>query len=99
MEALRDGMRELGEAMAENNQNQQNGQGQARGQFGGEESQDPLGRDRNGGAQTGDDRGSIPEGDVYRRALELVDEIRRKSGEAERSELERGYFERLLDRF
>lgn len=99
MEALREGMRELGEAMAENNQNNQNGQGQARGQFGGEESQDPLGRDRNGGAQTGDDRGSIPEADVYRRALELVDEIRRRSGESDRSELERGYFERLLDRF
>ncbi|MEM7598043.1 MAG: TIGR02302 family protein [Pseudomonadota bacterium] len=99
MEALRDGMRELGEAMAENQQNQQNGQGQARGQFSGEESQDPLGRDRNGRAQVGDENGSIPDGDVYRRALELVDEIRRKSGDADRSELERNYFERLLDRF
>ncbi|MEL7204554.1 MAG: TIGR02302 family protein [Pseudomonadota bacterium] len=99
MEALREGMRELGEAMAENQQSQQNGQGQARGQFSGEESQDPLGRNRNGGAQVGDDRGTIPDGDVYRRALELVDEIRRKSGDAERSELERNYFERLLDRF
>ncbi|MEO0750199.1 MAG: TIGR02302 family protein [Pseudomonadota bacterium] len=99
MEALRDGMRELGEAMAENQQNQQNGQGQARGQFSGEENQDPLGRDRNGRAQLGDDSGSIPDGDVYRRALELVDEIRRKSGDADRSDLERNYFERLLDRF
>ena len=99
MEALREGMRELGEAMAENQQNQQNGQGQARGQFSGEESQDPLGRDRNGSAQAGTETGTIPDGDVYRRARELVDEIRRKSGDADRSELERNYFERLLDRF
>jgi hypothetical protein len=37
--------------------------------------------------------------DVYRRARELLDEIRRRSGEAGRSDTERSYLERLLDRF
>ena len=85
--------------MAENQQNQQNGQGQARGQFGDNDNQDPLGRDRNSGpfSDQGNDR--IGDPDVHRRALELVDELRRKSGDSDRSELERDYFERLLDRF
>ncbi|MEM6589694.1 MAG: TIGR02302 family protein [Pseudomonadota bacterium] len=99
MEALRDGMRELGEAMVENQQNQQNGQGQARGQFSGDETQDPLGRNRNGNGLSDEGNDRIGDPDVHRRALELVDELRRKSGDADRTELERNYFERLLDRF
>ncbi|MEM7732858.1 MAG: TIGR02302 family protein [Pseudomonadota bacterium] len=99
MEALRDGMRELGEAMAENQQNQQNGQAQSQGQFSGNEDQDPLGRNRNGNGASEENNGRIGEADVHRRALELVDELRRKSGDGGRSELERNYFERLLDRF
>jgi hypothetical protein len=37
--------------------------------------------------------------DVYRRARELLDEIRRRSGEGERPEVELEYLKRLLDRF
>ena len=37
--------------------------------------------------------------DVYRRARDLLDEIRRRSGQGERSDIEREYLERLLDRF
>ncbi len=98
MDALRDGMRELGQAMAENQQNQQNGQGQADGQF----SEDPLGRENpdNVPGSEADPNGRFAgDVDVYRRAKELVDELRRKSGDADRSESERDYFERLLDRF
>ncbi len=98
MEALRDGMRNLGEAMAENNQGQ-GGQGQARGeslgQFG--EEQDPLGRSRRGMPTEGGKIGDAD--DVYRRAGELLDEIRRRSGENERPEIELEYLKRLLDRF
>jgi hypothetical protein len=36
---------------------------------------------------------------VYRRAGELLDEIRRRSGETERPEIELDYLRRLLDRF
>lgn len=98
MEALREGMRNLGEALAENNQ-QQGGQGQALGQFGNQGTNDPLGRPQGPGGAIGD-RGQLHQGeDVYRRAGELLDEIRRRSGETERPEIELDYLRRLLDRF
>jgi len=37
--------------------------------------------------------------DVYRRARDLLDEIRRRSGQGERSDIEREYLEGMLDRF
>lgn len=97
MEALRDGMRNLGEAMAENNEGQA-GQGQAQseslGQFG---EQDPLGRSQRG--LSGDQGEFSARDDIYRRAGELLDEIRRRSGETGRPEIELDYLKRLLDRF
>ncbi len=97
MEALREGMRNLGEAMAENNEGQP-GQGQAQsqslGQFG---ERDPLGRSQRGLA--GDQGEFTARDDVYRRAGELLDEIRRRSGETGRPEIELDYLRRLLDRF
>jgi hypothetical protein len=95
MEALREGMRNLGEQMA--NQNQ--GQGQEGRQEAQSGLQDPLGRSRNGrnGQVNGD--ALLQDEDVYRQARKLLDEIRRRAGEAERSEEERGYLRRLLDRF
>ncbi|WP_208352347.1 TIGR02302 family protein [Pseudaestuariivita rosea] len=102
MEALREGMRNLGEALAQNQQNQQqNGQsgdrmGQAR-----PLSRDPLGRnlgDDRRGAQ-GTDQELLQGEDIYRRAEELLDEIRRRSGDPNRSETELEYLRRLLDRF
>ncbi|WP_120500044.1 DUF4175 domain-containing protein [Roseovarius sp. EL26] len=97
MEAMRDGMRNLADAMAENSQTP-GGQGQATGREGSQRP-DPLGRvpDGSGGASsTGD---AFHNGDVYGRARELLDELRRRSGEGERSEAERDYLRRLLDRF
>ncbi|MEL6409600.1 MAG: TIGR02302 family protein [Pseudomonadota bacterium] len=97
MDALREGMRNLGQALAENNQSQA-GQGQAQsqnlGQFG---EQDPLGRTQRGFSQ-GDGNFEARE-DVYRRAGELLDEIRKRSGDASRPEIELDYLRRLLDRF
>ena len=97
MEALRDGMRNLGEALAENQQTQ-GGQGQALGQFG-EQQSDPLGRVPGRGSQVGTQDDLLQGEDVYRRARELLDEIRRRSGEGARPEQERDYLRRLLDRF
>ena len=98
MEALREGMRNLGEALAENSQ-QPGGQGESLGQFGNQGTNDPLGRPQGPGGAIGD-RGQLHEGeDVYRRAGELLDEIRRRSGETERPEVELDYLRRLLDRF
>ncbi|MCB1335223.1 MAG: TIGR02302 family protein [Roseivivax sp.] len=98
MEALREGMRDLGEALA---QQQQQGQGQTGMAQGADPSQqrDPLGRNAGTDGQIGTDESLLQGDDVYRRARELLDEIRRRSGQGERTEEERNYLERLLDRF
>jgi hypothetical protein len=96
MEALREGMRSLGEALAQQRQpGQQNGQGQNAGNARGEQL-DPLGRSN---SQVGGEGGKVGEGNAYRRAWDLLEDIRRRAGERERSERERGYLQRLLDRF
>jgi uncharacterized protein (TIGR02302 family) len=99
MEALREGMRGLGDAMAEQQQRQRSGdQGFAQGGTPNGQ-RDPLGRDpgNTGRADTGE--GMLQGDDVYRRAEELLEELRRRSGQLERPELERRYLDRLLDRF
>ncbi|OED46289.1 TIGR02302 family protein [Rhodobacteraceae bacterium (ex Bugula neritina AB1)] len=94
MEALREGMRSLGEALA-----QQQPGGPQSGPQPSSTAQgdrlDPLGRN-NGQANDG---GKVGEGNAYRRAWDLLEDIRRRAGERERSERERSYLERLLDRF
>ncbi|QYX57380.1 TIGR02302 family protein [Roseovarius sp. SCSIO 43702] len=98
MDALREGMRNLGEALAENRSQTPGGQGQAQGREGGQQS-DPLGRSPGQGRHAGTQENLLQGEDVYRRARELLDEIRRRSGEGERPEVERDYLRRLLDRF
>ena len=98
MEALRDGMRNLGEAMAEANRQQQGGQGQARGEVGQQQS-DPLGRRSGDGSEIGSQGEFSQDEDVYRRARDLLDEIRRRSGDGERPDIELDYLKRLLERF
>ena len=97
MEALRDGMRNLDQAMANEAQNP-GGQGDALGQFGDQQS-DPLGRTPGQGRQAGTQDNLLQGEDTYRRARELLDEIRRRSGEGVRPNVERDYLKRLLDRF
>ncbi|WP_366915524.1 TIGR02302 family protein [uncultured Lentibacter sp.] len=96
MEQLREGMDNLGEALAQANEGQEGQDGQSA-ETAGRQNSDPLGRNRRG--FSGADDSMVGEEDVYRRARELLDEIRRRSGEAERSDTERGYLKRLLDRF
>ncbi|MEQ6202314.1 TIGR02302 family protein [Sulfitobacter sp. HNIBRBA2951] len=99
MEALRDSMRSLGEAMAQEERNQQQGQGQQPSdpRAG---NRDPLGRE-NGTNSTegGDDSRRVLNGGSVGRSRELFDEIRRRSGDQSRSEVERDYLNRLLERF
>ena len=77
------------------------GPGQQGQQQGGEPGQqrDPLGRNAGANGQIGTDENMVQDEDVYRRARELLDEIRRRSGEGERPEEELEYLERLLERF
>ncbi|WP_323784839.1 TIGR02302 family protein [Thalassovita sp.] len=98
MNALREGIRNLGEALAEAEQERQGGQGQAQGNARSAE-RDPLGRSPGTGGALGGDQDLLQGEDVYRRARELLDEIRRRSGEGARSREELDYLKRLLERF
>lgn len=98
MEALREGIRNLGEAMAQRQQQGQGQQGLADGTDPGQQ-QDPLGRNVGSNGQIGTNENLLQGEDVYRRARELLDEIRRRSGDGERPTEELEYLERLLDRF
>ncbi len=99
MEALRDGIRRFGEALAEDNRQEgRRAEGEAVGPDD-PQGRDPLGRQLGESARIGSDRNMLQGKDVYRRAEELLDEIRRRSGEQSRPEGERNYLKRLLDLF
>lgn len=98
MEALRDGMRALGEAMAQEERNSQPGQGTAESDRRAD-NRDPLGRQQGTNGSDGSETDLALDNDAYGRARELLDEIRRRSGETARPEVEREYLKRLLDRF
>ena len=100
IEELREGMRELAEQMAEQQQQQQGGQqGDQLGRANNNGQRDPLGRDVGENGQVGTDENLLQGEDVYRRARELLDEIRRRSGEQDRPTEELEYLKRLLERF
>ncbi|RVV96999.1 DUF4175 domain-containing protein [Mesobaculum littorinae] len=100
MERLREGMRNLGEALARDQQQQQPGQeGGSDGESSAEgKRRDPLGRTPGGSGS--ESEGEFQQGgDVYRRAEELLEELRRRSGDQSRPDEELDYLRRLLDRF
>ena len=102
MDALREGMQNLADQMAQQQGQQQPGQGQQEGDQAGNvnpQQRDPLGREPGTRGQLGSDEQLLGEEDVYRRAEELLGEIRRRSSEVERPEAELDYLRRLLDRF
>ena len=98
MEALREGMRSLADAM-DQQQDQQPGQGTAPSDRRAQ-AQDPLGREQNGNPTEGPSTGKLRQGPGGAgTARELLDEIRRRSGQTERPEIEREYLKRLLGQF
>ena len=99
MDALREGIRNLGEAMAEAGRRQGGAEPRdsENAQAG---SRDPLGRTPGArGGDVGTEESLLQGEDVYRRARELLDEIRRRTGDGERPEDELNYLKRLLERF
>ncbi|MCP5085241.1 MAG: TIGR02302 family protein [Rhodobacteraceae bacterium] len=97
MESLREGMRQLSEATRRAQAEQNGGQGQLGAQSG--EQRDPLGRRRSqSGAVSGGEK-ILPTEDQYRRSREVMEEIRKRSGQRDRPTLELDYLKRLLDRF
>lgn len=101
MEALREGLRSLGSALAEDEQQQQGSaeEGEAFGRADPDSARDPLGRQLGESGRIGSDRNLLQGDDVYRRAQTLLEEIRRRSGDQLRPEDERDYLRRLLDLF
>ncbi len=101
MDALRNGMRSLNQALAQNNSSEP-GQGTERGEAQGRTvptRRDPLGRELGNTGQFGTDERLLQGDDVYRRAEQILDEIRRRSAQQNRPEIERDYLRRLLDQF
>ena len=92
-------MRKNPQANKQQQQNQQGGQqGDALGRNNPDGTRDPLGRDVGENGRVGTDEQLLQGEDVYRRAQELLDEIRRRSGEQERPDEELDYLKRLLER-
>ncbi|OSP55645.1 TIGR02302 family protein [Pseudoruegeria sp. SK021] len=99
MDGIREGMKELGEELARQ-QGQSPGQGgQAGTGTSPSGSRDPLGRSTGSEGQFGTQDSILQDPDAYERARDLLDEIRRRSGEQERPDIELDYLRRLLDRF
>lgn len=100
MEALREGMGELGRALAQESGTEEPGQGQADGTAPPDRPlQDPLGRQAGNAGAFGSEEGFEQREEAFRRARELLDEIRRRSAEQDRPEVELEYLRRLLDQF
>lgn len=97
IESLRESIRRLGEEM------QQAGQGRDGLQEGDTQNNpagdDPLGRPlgRTGTTESGET--FVPDQNASERARELLDEIRRRSGDIDRPQAEKDYLNRLLERF
>ena len=99
MDKMREGLRDFGAAMAD--QERQQGaspdgtQKTEDPQSGGP--RDPLGREN--GLHIGSDGNLAENKDIYKRAQELLDQIRKRSADQSRTEQERSYLNRLLDLF
>ena len=96
LESLRDGIGDLNDAQAAQQQ-AQNGEGQP--STTDPEGRDPLGRRTDKALRNGSDDNLLQGQDVYRRADELLGEIRRRAGDISRPDTERSYLKRLLDLF
>ncbi len=110
MEAMREGMRQFGEALANEQREQQGQPGQSDQAFGRDDPNsqlDPLGRDLGDAARIGSDRNMVQGEDVYRRAQDLLVGGQTGEGgdidgdlfaEAKRTEMCRGRLARVSSR-
>jgi uncharacterized protein (TIGR02302 family) len=99
MEAMRDGLQDFGEALAQEQREQRDGQEGGQ-EFGSADpsGRDPLGRETGETARIGSDENMV-QNDANERAQELLDEIRRRSGDLARPGEELDYLKRLLQLF
>lgn len=99
IEKLRDGMRSLNKALSQDENRLSGADGQAEGDPSSEMPRDPLGRTEGMSGQSGTDKGMLPGKDVYGRARNLLDEIRRRSSDQTRPAQELDYLRRLLGQY
>jgi uncharacterized protein (TIGR02302 family) len=99
MEAMRDGLQNFGEALAQEQRENRDAQGGEQ-DFGSADpaGRDPLGREPGDTARIGSDQNMV-QNDPNARAQELLDEIRRRSGDLARPSEELDYLKRLLQLF
>lgn len=98
IDSLREGMRSLSQDLAEENGGE-TGAGDQNGQASNGQGEDPLGRPAGVQGSLGTNRSMLPEGEAAARARSILDEIRRRSGDRARPQVELDYLRRLLDRF
>ena len=98
MDSLREGIRNLSRSLAQNNQGPRQEGGTESTQRD-NQSQDPLGRSSGAGASSDAQGSKIDQREMAKRAKELLEEIRRRAGERERSDDERNYLKKLLEKF
>jgi uncharacterized protein (TIGR02302 family) len=99
IDALRDGMREMGEDLRRAEGGGEGNQGQVGSETTADTGHDPLGRPIGSRGSIGSNEQMLPGADSAGRARALLDEIRRRSGELGRPQLELDYLRRLLDMF
>ncbi len=99
LQALREGIESLGREMARNQNRNMGRQGDQAGSPDPNSERDPLGRQSGTLGRIGSEDNILPGQDLFLRSRELMEEIRRRSGERDRPRLELDYLERLLDRF
>jgi hypothetical protein len=96
---LREGMRQMGEDLRQAERGPAGEQGQMDGEASAQNSNDPLGRPIGSRGSIGTNQHMLPDADSAARARELLDEIRRRTGEQFRPQIELDYLRRLLDLF
>lgn len=98
LQALRQGAQDMmNQMMQAMGRSQGPGQGQQRGDQMGENNRDPLGRPRSTTGPDFGDQVKVPDEIDIQRAREILDQIRKRLGDALSPEMERRYLERLLD--
>jgi uncharacterized protein (TIGR02302 family) len=96
---LREGMRQMAQDMRQAEAGSQNGEPGAEGEAFADGRSDPLGRPLGAEGNVGTNERMVPEADAAARARGLLDEIRRRSGDQSRPQIELDYLRRLLERF
>ena len=103
LDALQQATQQAMQQMQQMQQQQMGGQPGGRGRMPGTQqshNRDPFGRDHNQGAQgTSSDKVAIPDKSDLQRSREIRDELRKRSSERERPQIERDYIDRLLKQF